>query len=489
MVTDLPDLLRDEVLHVIARGGQLGWHGIATRLSSKDVPRAPELPEVLTRLREQGLVAEHEGDGGTRQWSITDAGARVLAERRSPPRSRELVRRSERIAELLYYEPGHPPDIELLRIPEQGPTPDEIAWLRILVEDARFALEPPKPSRSRPRAAISPDVAELPRRRDEAERNGDWRRFIESIRNATELPPAIGLYFRGRAWQGMGFLTLAAALYERALWLDPSAHHIRTVRLNTLVDARDWERLTSAVDEIRDDASCPLEVALTAEVVTYRSFLAQPEPPSVDRYRHIAERCAELLSKRSDHTVSSVAASGAVTAALCFDAAGNRSRARHYAALATSLSPDSGPARLVRGLVYHRAASPKAGEHLRLAAERLPHLVWPRLYLAHLAVIEERYDDCIRWADEGLSRDASDAVRAALHEWRGISRAALQDHDGAASDLDAAIALAPAESRYRANRTAFREATGRPTYALEVPESLYSQAARALGAESLDRAA
>ena len=133
------------------------------------------------------------------------------------------------------------------------------------------------------------------------------------------------------------------------------------------------------------------------------------EPPSVDRYRHIAERCAELLSKRSDHTVSSVAASGAVTAALCFDAAGNRSRARHYAALATSLSPDSGPARLVRGLVYHRAASPKAGEHLRLAAERLPHLVWPRLYLAHLAVIEERYDDCIRWADEGLSRDASDA--------------------------------------------------------------------------------
>jgi len=73
----LPPLDR-AVLEIVAAGdGRHGWHAIATRLSTRDVPRTPGLMDVLADLRRRGLVARLPADGGD-VWSATAAGAAAL---------------------------------------------------------------------------------------------------------------------------------------------------------------------------------------------------------------------------------------------------------------------------------------------------------------------------------------------------------------------------------------------------------------------------
>ncbi|MCB9529256.1 MAG: hypothetical protein H6701_12895, partial [Myxococcales bacterium] len=49
--------LEHAVLDIVAAGrGRHGWHAIATRLSSRDVPRSPGLMDVLAALQRRGLV-------------------------------------------------------------------------------------------------------------------------------------------------------------------------------------------------------------------------------------------------------------------------------------------------------------------------------------------------------------------------------------------------------------------------------------------------
>jgi hypothetical protein len=233
-LTLAPQLLRDEVLHIIALGqGRYGWHAIATRLSDKEVPRTPTLMDVLRELRERGLAQTVEDAEGKTPWRLTATGSAALSARPSPPSSGTFAREVRRVAQWLHDAPeGHaaplhdqPPTLEF------EPTPDESAWLAILHKDADFAVRSNMNSRSSPK--LSPAVGKaLREHRNRAVETADWRSFIKTLRGIQGLPPSINLYSRGRAWHALGFESLAAALYRHAQRLDPRNHRIGILRLN-----------------------------------------------------------------------------------------------------------------------------------------------------------------------------------------------------------------------------------------------------------------
>lgn len=69
--------LERAVLTLLAQGhGARGWHPLATRLSSLDVPRSPGLMEVLGALSKRGLARRYAGDHGA--WAITPVGWMAL---------------------------------------------------------------------------------------------------------------------------------------------------------------------------------------------------------------------------------------------------------------------------------------------------------------------------------------------------------------------------------------------------------------------------
>lgn len=109
----------------------------------------------------------------------------------------------------------------------------------------------------------------------------------------------------------------------------------------------------------------------------------------------------------------------------------------------------------------------------------MPTFVWPRVYLAHLALVDERFDECLRWCEEALPLARTDAVRAALYEWRGLSRAATGARREARADLRRAATLDPSQPSYRANLAAF-DGASHPHYELHVSEALRTETARAV---------
>jgi PadR family transcriptional regulator PadR len=76
------------ILQLVERGdGKWGWYKIATRLSSLDVPRDPDLMTVLKTLVVKGLVNRSTTEGSPHdQWELTESGKAAIAPPRSSPR-------------------------------------------------------------------------------------------------------------------------------------------------------------------------------------------------------------------------------------------------------------------------------------------------------------------------------------------------------------------------------------------------------------------
>lgn len=74
------DAVERAVLQILAPGA-LGWHEIAVRLGTIEVPRGHDLMAVLKGLRDRGLVinVRREGSQGGERWQLTDPGAALLA--------------------------------------------------------------------------------------------------------------------------------------------------------------------------------------------------------------------------------------------------------------------------------------------------------------------------------------------------------------------------------------------------------------------------
>ncbi|MEZ4448438.1 MAG: EI24 domain-containing protein [Nannocystaceae bacterium] len=78
-MTTSPTALERAVMELLAAGhGGRGWHELATRLSSYDVPRQPGLMEVLALLVERRWASREGSPEGSGRWALTSLGAAVL---------------------------------------------------------------------------------------------------------------------------------------------------------------------------------------------------------------------------------------------------------------------------------------------------------------------------------------------------------------------------------------------------------------------------
>lgn len=178
-VTDL----ERAVLTPLAKGdGEKGWHGLATRLSTLDVPRSPGLMDVLRALANRGLARRRGGDEGP--WSITpvdwmalELGTpvdRIIAAMQSPQGSFTALQAA--------------PDAEGFA---RGVLPEVDLTLPTAAFPLTFAMQVlPRPERvarveamtaSWRRAAVVRLRAMLPPVRDEDPDAAAWRRAIEML--------------------------------------------------------------------------------------------------------------------------------------------------------------------------------------------------------------------------------------------------------------------------------------------------------------------
>jgi hypothetical protein len=72
------DSVERAVLQILEPGA-LGWHEIAVRLGTLDVPRGHDLMAVLKGLRTRGFVINVRTEGGSDRWQLTDPGRALLA--------------------------------------------------------------------------------------------------------------------------------------------------------------------------------------------------------------------------------------------------------------------------------------------------------------------------------------------------------------------------------------------------------------------------
>lgn len=68
------------ILRLVEKGqGKWGWYQIATKLSNMDVPRSPDMMDVLRRLEARGIVKGTKVPDSPRDtWELTEAGKTLL---------------------------------------------------------------------------------------------------------------------------------------------------------------------------------------------------------------------------------------------------------------------------------------------------------------------------------------------------------------------------------------------------------------------------
>ena len=144
--------------------------------------------------------------------------------------------------------------------------------------------------------------------------------------------------------------------------------------------------------------------------------------------------------------------------AFCHDHLGNASAALEYYNKVIAANPRKAALLIARGILRY-GTDIGAVRDFEAAIREGTHLVWPRFFLAHHYLVNDRFAECLRVSEQAVELAASDSVRANLFEWIGISRSELgMPPDTVRNALEDALRLAPNNDRIRENFDAFENA-------------------------------
>lgn len=343
----------------------------------------------------------------------------------------------------------------------------EIEQRRIkgLSEDLYSISDPPRePLPLNPQAQRKLDEA------TEAWLTGRWDHGLELLRRwGRYLDPAILSNRRGSLWRDAGDHSTAALFFQHAAQLDPTNGKHRYLYLMSIEKSDPDLAFIEACEVIAHDENHPPELVVTAASIVITSLqqeIGEAQGITPERLIPALERALTRLSDNGSDTSFSLHRSYVVAnhvLAICYVLAGDLREAIRALDSAIAVEPDARDLIHFRGILRY-GSEPGAADDFEKAIRLGSTATWPYFYLAHRALITDRYEECLRLCERALTFPASDEVRALLNEWLAISRAEQRyPSDQVRATFEEAMRLAPDAERTRLNLAAYETSVSNRT--------------------------
>jgi tetratricopeptide (TPR) repeat protein len=282
--------------------------------------------------------------------------------------------------------------------------------------------------------------------------------FLE--REFEQVDPGRVAYFRARALQALGYPHLALLAIDEAVQKAPHSPAFRYQWLELLKVVDFDKAVAESARLVKDPEAAAVVIAAFASIHAALAHKADAAE------REVVDRNVLATTERFGPNSPGWATVPASTAALVHLIRGfallrlkDRPRAMVEFTMAIASDPSSGAAHAARGIETYPA--PQAVEDLENAVRLGPASYWPAYYLTHDALLKENWHAALRYSNAALALEPSPTVRANLLEWRAIARFQEQgDFDGAESDLEDALKLAPENTRLTRNLKSLRQMRG-----------------------------
>lgn len=279
--------------------------------------------------------------------------------------------------------------------------------------------------------------------------NEDWVSLLQTLRAlSNKFPPAVVAYMRGRCWREIGRPEPALWFFELAHRLDPSQPNYELLALDARF--RSSDRL-SAVEKAKaildDDTARPHAVFGAAEIVSEVASRASKDDAR-ELYKRVTSSLQAALKRvESDATLSivpSLKLAAHLNLAIALERQGDVEAAKRAFDQAVAAFPGRDEIIIARAMFLLGQQPELAMQDLRELVQRNTSSVYPYFFLAHHALVNERFEQCIELS-ERVSRMASDhLMRAHALEWMAISHHELGGPMDATLELfRQAIYLAP----------------------------------------------
>jgi len=312
---------------------------------------------------------------------------------------------------------------------------------------------------------------------DAAERTPEQlRQWLQAARDSGDLETALAVmrkgplpiardqiaYLRASLYASLGHPATALLFMRYAAQLAPQNETYELMLLRILMQAgREEEARSRAVTHLQNESSTPSLLVQSAAVLyqAMRGPLVQNDNSVYEQAIQGLER-ALVQADRPEAFIPAVAISGYAMLGVYLQKLGRTQEAHKAFDEALARDPDNNDVLVARGLLRLETHPDDAYKDFQRAAECNTADFKPYFYLAHQALGEARYEDCLRWCAKVLEKTENPRMRAQVIQWAAIARYELH-HPAVMVQraFETAITLDPLDQQIRENFLQFQGAT------------------------------
>lgn len=302
---------------------------------------------------------------------------------------------------------------------------------------------------------INPQVQKgLAKAREEVDA-GNWDKALELLRRWKDhLKPSQLSFQRGCIWQQAGDSATAVLFFEYAYQLQPKSEY-GYFYLRELATVDPPSALRKAQEILAADENNEPSLVISAiEVIEHVTHVANNFP--VATWLEIIERT--LLRLELQPHRSRVYPLALMWGAWCAAKLDRKEVLERYVNRALTIYPYYDSLLVTRGVLRYEEHPEGAIQDFQKAITLGTKYPQPYGFIAHHAFCEQRFQDCIRYADRALQESQPDAVAGLLWEMKAISQAVLDySSEEVRASFRKALQYLPGHPRIEQNRKVYED--------------------------------
>ena len=332
---------------------------------------------------------------------------------------------------------------------------DEIEGVNGVSADLYSLLDPQSPALPQ-----TNDIRAGLKRAVNARDAGDPHTALTLVREYSGyMEPSVLAYLRGTIWLELKEHALALPFFQRAAELDPINQNYAYLVINEFSKVNFIAALDLAEQIIKEPDSHHSRVVLKALELVFYAIKDQSEEASRPKREALISVFDETIFRMetAGETGSQLAMAFAL-AGLCYESQDQPDQALTYYDRGLSIVPANEALLVARGILLYGRDTKRAVHDFAQAISNGTHLVWPYFFLAHHSLIQDRYEDALRYCAICERLATTPTLLANVLEWAAICHSSLGSSELLIEAIfGTALSFDPGNARISRNHQAFKD--------------------------------
>ncbi len=289
---------------------------------------------------------------------------------------------------------------------------------------------------------------------------GDLHTALTQVRKYSRyIEPAVLAYLRGTIWMEQKEHALALQFFQRAAELDPINQNYEYLLINEFSKVNSEAAIVLAEQIIKEPNLHHSRVVLKAlELFFYATKEQSDEASRLEREALLSVFDETIFRMETAGETGSQLAMAFALAGFCYESLDQLDQALAYYDRGLSIVPSNEALLVARGILLYGGDTKKAVHDFAQAISNGTQLVWPYFFLAHHSLIQDLYEDTLRYCAICERLATTPTLLANVLEWAAISHSSLGSSELLIEAIfGAALTFDPGNARISRNHQAFKD--------------------------------